>query len=87
MSAARKRIVRPKRTGAGVSAESSIPTPVRRLHIPRELIDFCLGIIEPIAEAEPNAAHRAIARLERSKEVVVITQDIDGLHQRASNGT
>ncbi|MEE8585958.1 MAG: Sir2 family NAD-dependent protein deacetylase [Acidobacteriota bacterium] len=94
-------------TGAGVSAESGIPTFRDAEGIwerfprflaagwpgflsavftsPRELIDFCLGIIEPIAEAEPNAAHRAIARLERSKEVVVITQNIDGLHQRASS--
>ncbi len=34
--------------------------------------------------AEPNVAHRAIARLvEADKVVAVITQNIDGLHQRA----
>ncbi|WP_329041741.1 NAD-dependent deacetylase [Streptomyces sp. NBC_00178] len=34
--------------------------------------------------AEPNAAHRAVAALERSGTPVrVITQNIDGLHQRA----
>lgn len=34
--------------------------------------------------AEPNAAHRAVAELERSGVAVrVITQNVDGLHQRA----
>lgn len=34
--------------------------------------------------AEPNAAHRAVAELERSGAAVrVITQNVDGLHQRA----
>ncbi|MGW2175075.1 SIR2 family NAD-dependent protein deacylase [Streptomyces sp. NPDC001705] len=34
--------------------------------------------------AEPNAAHRAVAELERSGfPVRVITQNVDGLHQRA----
>jgi NAD-dependent deacetylase len=36
------------------------------------------------ARPEPNAAHRAIADLERSGVAVrVITQNVDGLHQRA----
>ncbi|GAA2444403.1 SIR2 family NAD-dependent protein deacylase [Streptomyces glaucus] len=35
-------------------------------------------------EAEPNAAHRAVAELERSGVPVrVITQNVDGLHQQA----
>ncbi|MEU0246146.1 Sir2 family NAD-dependent protein deacetylase [Streptomyces sp. NPDC006235] len=35
-------------------------------------------------QAEPNAAHRAVAELERSGVPVrVITQNVDGLHQRA----
>ncbi|WEH38734.1 NAD-dependent deacetylase [Streptomyces sp. NBC_01218] len=34
--------------------------------------------------AEPNAAHRAVAELERSGTAVrVLTQNVDGLHQRA----
>ncbi|MFJ6612381.1 SIR2 family NAD-dependent protein deacylase [Streptomyces sp. NPDC091289] len=37
-----------------------------------------------LLKAEPNAAHRAVAELERSGVPVrVITQNIDGLHQRA----
>lgn len=37
-------------------------------------------------EAEPNAAHRALARLEeRGKLTAIITQNIDGLHQKAGS--
>jgi len=37
------------------------------------------------ANVQPNAAHRALARLERewSGEVVVVTQNVDDLHERA----
>jgi NAD-dependent deacetylase len=35
--------------------------------------------------AEPNAAHRAIASLERHFDVSVITQNVDGLHERAGS--
>lgn len=38
-----------------------------------------------IRAAEPNAGHRAIAALEETHEVSVITQNIDGLHQRAGS--
>ena len=39
-----------------------------------------------IAEAEPNAGHRAIAELERKFEnFVVLTQNIDNLHRRAGS--
>ena len=33
-------------------------------------------------KAEPNAAHRAIAGLERDFDVRVITQNVDNLHER-----
>ncbi|HIV79749.1 MAG TPA: NAD-dependent protein deacylase [Candidatus Avanaerovorax faecigallinarum] len=37
-------------------------------------------------EAEPNAAHRALARLEKEgKLTAVVTQNIDGLHQKAGS--
>lgn len=32
---------------------------------------------------EPNAAHRAIAALERDYDVMVVTQNVDNLHERA----
>jgi NAD-dependent deacetylase len=41
-----------------------------------------------VGEAKPNAAHRAIAEFARthtSGQVVIITQNVDGLHQRAGS--
>ncbi|HWS30828.1 MAG TPA: NAD-dependent protein deacylase [Clostridia bacterium] len=39
-----------------------------------------------ITDAEPNAAHLALARLEKTgKLTAVITQNIDGLHQKAGS--
>ena len=38
-------------------------------------------------DAEPNKAHRALARLEEAGKLkAVITQNIDGLHQKAGSG-
>jgi len=36
-------------------------------------------------DARPNAAHRALAELERTKAVRVLTQNVDGLHQKAGS--
>lgn len=38
-----------------------------------------------IFSAEPNQGHKAIAELEKFAEVVVLTQNIDGLHQKAGS--
>ena len=39
---------------------------------------------ETMIKAEPNAGHRALAKLvERGKMTAIITQNIDGLHQRS----
>lgn len=38
-----------------------------------------------VLDAEPNAAHKAIAALERYHHVEVITQNIDDLHERAGS--
>ena len=38
-----------------------------------------------ILNASPNPGHNAIAELEKYKEVTVLTQNIDGLHQRAGS--
>ena len=38
--------------------------------------------------AEPNAAHKKLAELEQhGKQIAVITQNIDGLHQKAGSQT
>jgi NAD-dependent SIR2 family protein deacetylase len=39
-----------------------------------------------VAEAQPNAAHLALARLEAAQHVpTLVTQNVDGLHQRAGS--
>ena len=38
-----------------------------------------------IFQAQPNSGHRAIAELEKYAEVVVLTQNIDGLHQKSGS--
>ncbi|MGH3305136.1 MAG: SIR2 family NAD-dependent protein deacylase [Streptosporangiaceae bacterium] len=40
-------------------------------------------LAHPAWTAQPNAAHRALARLAANLDTWVITQNIDGLHQRA----
>lgn len=40
-----------------------------------------------ILAASPNDGHFAIANLAKHKEIVVLTQNIDGLHQRAGSKT
>ena len=38
-----------------------------------------------VLEAEPNAAHYALARLEEKYDVTIITQNIDDLHERGGS--
>ena len=38
-----------------------------------------------IFDAQPNPGHKAIAELEKYAEVVVLTQNIDGLHQKSGS--
>lgn len=43
-------------------------------------------LAHPVWEAEPNAAHHALVTLERAGRLhVIVTQNIDGLHQRAGS--
>jgi NAD-dependent deacetylase len=43
-------------------------------------------LVHPVWDAEPNAAHHALAGLERTGRLVaIVTQNIDGLHQRAGS--
>ena len=86
-------------TGAGVSAESGIPTfrgagGLWRSFRPEELATPEAFARDPklvwewydwrrkrIAAAEPNPAHKAIA----ARALTVVTQNVDGLHQRAGS--
>lgn len=91
-------------TGAGISAESGIPTfrgeeGLWKKYRPEELAtptafsqdpklvwewyDWRRGII---AQKEPNPGHKVIARWEETfPSVSLITQNIDGLHQKAGS--
>ncbi len=101
LGAARRAVVF---TGAGVSAESGIPTyrgqdglwrrydPYQVASIERFRADpsryweVALERAPQTRQARPNPAHRAIARLEEAGRVAgVVTQNTDGLHQRAGS--
>ena len=92
-------------TGAGISAESGIPTfrgagglwrdfkpedlatPEAFARDPRLVWEWYNWRRELIAKAQPNAAHRALVKLETAKpRFTLITQNVDGLHDRAGSG-
>jgi NAD-dependent deacetylase len=91
-------------TGAGISAESGVPTfrsagglwnnyrpedlatPEAFARDPKLVWEWYNWRRERIAQAEPNAGHAALSRLERDKpRFTLITQNVDGLHDRAGN--
>ncbi|MHC5037836.1 MAG: SIR2 family NAD-dependent protein deacylase, partial [Planctomycetota bacterium] len=56
------------------------------IHEPAKAWQVFRAIGETIAKAEPNPAHKALARLEEAGKLAgVITQNIDGLHQGAGS--
>jgi NAD-dependent protein deacetylase/lipoamidase len=74
-------------TGAGISAASGIPTfrgsedSLWENSRPEELATM------DAFNRDPNAAHTALADLEKSVgRLTIITQNVDGLHQRAGSG-
>lgn len=80
-------------TGAGISVESGIPTFQERPGIrdkltrdfanehPEEYRDAIRSMVNCCDNANPNAAHLAIAEL----DYPVITMNVDGLHRKAGN--
>jgi NAD-dependent deacetylase len=52
---------------------------------PKKVAQFLIGVLEPIVQAKPNAAHNAIHKLEEVKKVTIVTQNIDRIHQRAGS--
>jgi NAD-dependent deacetylase len=91
-------------TGAGISAESGIPTfrgagglwrnfrpeelatPQAFARDPATVWEWYLWRRELIAQAQPNAGHLALVRLEdRTPHFSLITQNVDGLHDRAGS--
>src|ERR1022692_2704966 len=91
-------------TGAGISAESGIPTfrgagglwknfrpeelatPQAFHRDPATVWEWYRWRRELISAAEPNAGHRALVKLEeRVANFALITQNVDGLHDRAGS--
>ena len=95
-------------TGAGVSADSGVPTfrdagglweghPVEEVATPEAwaadpvlVWRFYQLRRASLAKVEPNAAHRALVRLEHALEdagqrFVLVTQNVDDLHERAGS--
>jgi NAD-dependent SIR2 family protein deacetylase len=89
-------------TGAGVSAESGIPTfrgkdgywrnldpiklatPEAFARDPQLVWDWYRDRRQRIRNAQPNAAHQAIAKLaQHADEFLLVTQNVDDLHARA----
>lgn len=93
-------------TGAGVSAESGVPTfrdtqagiwakydpqqlatPEGFLDSPELVWQWYRWRRELVAKVAPNAGHYALAELqELVPRLTLITQNVDGLHQRAGSG-
>ncbi|MEN6437965.1 MAG: NAD-dependent deacylase [Syntrophobacter sp.] len=92
-------------TGAGISAESGVPTfrgegglwkqyramdlatPEAFARDSRLVWEFYNWRRELLAPLSPNAGHHALAEIERRvPQFTLITQNIDGLHQKAGSG-
>ncbi|MEM6271819.1 MAG: NAD-dependent deacylase [Bacteroidota bacterium] len=90
-------------SGAGISAESGIPTfrganglweghdvtevasPVGWKRDRSLVLEFYNQRRRGMLAAQPNPGHQAIVRLEDKYEVMIITQNIDDLHERAGS--
>ncbi len=64
---------------------SLVATPQGWLNDPELVLDFYNQRRAELDKVEPNPAHIAIAALEEKYEVVVITQNVDNLHERAGS--
>lgn len=66
---------------------AEVATPEGFAANPRLVHDFYNARRANASEARPNAAHDALARLERARgaRVLVVTQNIDGLHEAAGS--
>jgi NAD-dependent deacetylase len=68
-------------------AIEDVATPGAYSRNPQLVLDFYNRRRAEVANAEPNAAHLALAELEAYFEVSIITQNIDDLHERAGSSS
>ena len=52
---------------------------------PEAVLDFYNARRKNLLEVEPNHAHKMLAELEKSHDVVIVTQNVDDLHERAGS--
>ena len=69
----------------GEYAIEDVASPAGWKHNPAVVLDFYNERRKAVLAARPNAAHEAIARLEEQFDVVVVTQNVDDLHERAGS--
>lgn len=62
-----------------------VATPEAWARDPQLVLDFYNLRRKALESVEPNPAHFAIAELEKEHEVVVITQNVDDLHERGGS--
>ncbi len=63
----------------------AVATPEGWKKNPRLVLDFYNMRRREVANAKPNVAHEAVASLQENFNVIVITQNIDDLHERAGS--
>lgn len=68
---------------------NEVATPEGFARNPGQVVEFYNARRANCAAATPNAAHEALARLERvlTGEVLIVTQNVDDLHQRAGSSS
>ena len=64
---------------------TDVCTPEALERNPKLVIDFYNQRRIQANAAEPNAAHKALAELEKYYDVHIITQNVDGLHEKAGS--
>jgi len=62
-----------------------VATPRAFARNPQLVLDFYNMRRKDVAAAKPNAAHKALAKLEEKYNVTIITQNIDDLHERGGS--
>ncbi len=90
-------------TGAGISAESGIPTfrdtngmwqkfDAKKLadingflEDPAAVLEFYNARRKNLLDVQPNHAHYVLAELEQRYDVIIVTQNVDDLHERAGS--
>lgn len=64
---------------------NQVATPEGFAADPALVLDFYNQRRRELSQVEPNEAHRLLAHLEKRYEVVIITQNVDDLHERAGS--